>query len=145
MIIHYCAGHCKCGSYLKCTILPYDETDKLIKISCAASEGDGNCGKRQCRGDTRKKIVDALDNESTELFRTKKAAEMMIEGDRADPPHLYHADVLRTAKYQASQKMYRDPNPIIGLSKLKRSAEGIILLYSKRSAIKLMCRAEIEL
>ena len=49
---------------------------------------------------------------------------MMIEGDTTEPPHLYGANVLRNAKYQFQQKEYRDPNPIIALSKFKRCPEG---------------------
>lgn len=49
------------------------------------------------------------------------AAKMMKEGDSVEPPLLYNADVLRTAKLQALQEKYRNPNPIMACSDLKRS------------------------
>lgn len=116
-------GLCKCGSVLKGRILPPND-DQMINIECTASKGDGNCRKRQCRNEDRKKLVDCLKHESVESYRTNLASKVLKETDRREPPHLYSANVMRTAKYEFQQKEYRDPNPLMAVAKLKRSTEG---------------------
>lgn len=118
------SGHCKCGSQLVCHILPRGENDNIVKISCSASAGDGLCGKRQCRGETRQQVVNELQGKSTEIYRAKVAAANMQEGDSTEPPHLYNSAVLWTAKHQDFQSKYREPNAMVALSKFKRCHEG---------------------
>lgn len=76
------------------------------------------------RCQTREKVVSELDKVSVEAYRKSKAAALMKEGDSVEPPHLYEASVLRNARCQEKQKKYRDKDPIIALSKFKRS-EGL--------------------
>lgn len=100
------------------------DNDQRVTIHCKATNGDGNCGKRQCRGDDRKNFVAALKYESVESYRIKQADKMMIEGDSHEPPHLYTSKVMRNAKYEARMQEYRDPNPITAICKFKRTQEG---------------------
>lgn len=118
------SGHCKCGSQLEGEIMPNNEQENIIKIRFHGTAGTEECGKRECRGETRRKIVKKLENASVLSYRTLKAADALREGDTSEPPHLYEANVLSTAKYQFRQKQYKDENPIIALSKLKRCVEG---------------------
>lgn len=108
---------------MKCELLPCTGNEELVKIKCIASPGSSDCGKRQCRGKTRKRVAAKLQEESTEMYRAKNAAKLMTEKDTIEPPHLYNADVLRTAKYQAQLQKYRDLDPIRAISKFKK-AEG---------------------
>lgn len=65
-----------------------------------------------------------MDSESVESLRAKMADKYMREGDLKQPPHLYKGNVLRNAKYENRKKQRRDSNPIVALSKFKRSQEG---------------------
>lgn len=121
----YIPGYCKCGSKLKATIMQLYDNDQRVTIHCKATNGDGNCGKRQCRGDDRKNFVAALKYESVESYRIKQADKMMIEGDSHEPPHLYTSKVMRNAKYEARMQEYRDPNPITAICKFKRTQEDV--------------------
>lgn len=122
------AGNCKCGSQLRCQILPRLNDENIIKIKCTASVGQEECGKRQCRGETRKNVVLDLEHESAEFYRSKKASEMIKEGDSTVPPLLYSANVLRTAKCQSKKRKYLDDDPMTAISKFKRSREGLNII-----------------
>lgn len=112
---------------MKCELLPHTDDEQLVKIKCVASPGNGNCGKRQCRGESRKRVAAVLEGESTESYRAKIAAKMMNEEDLTEPPHLYSAKVLRMVKYESQQKKYRDSDPIQAIAKFKKSEGRTII------------------
>lgn len=119
-------GHCKCGSKLTCTILEHEESSQLVIIACMATDGSGECGKRQLRAHTRKKLVRAMEGVSTELFRSQLTDKLMDDDTSDEPPNLYTAKVLRKARFQARKAQFRHPDTIEGLKILKKSFDGQI-------------------
>lgn len=86
--------------------------EEVITMNCHIRSGDGICGKRFLRKDERYEVAKDLCEKrvAPSVYRAEKAAEIMRFGD-PEPPHLYSAGVLRTAKkeYMASQHLHQDP------------------------------------
>lgn len=96
-------------------ILPHNIENNEIVIHCVATQGYGICGKRQCRGDARKQLVEQLESQAVEKLRAQIAGDMMQEGDVNEPPFLYTASVMRNSLYEYKKLQFRHPDPLVAL------------------------------
>ncbi|CAH1163403.1 unnamed protein product [Phaedon cochleariae] len=112
-------GHCDCGNIINVDLMK--QSDDKVRIECRITnifKVKGICGKRYLREPLRTKMVEKLKIKSTVVFRSEEANKLMEEGD-VEPPHLYRAEVLSTAKNQIISKTYLSKNPITALHFLK--------------------------
>lgn len=94
-----------------------------MKIECTLTSGTGQCGKRNLRGPSQKKIGKILCQKSVNLFRAEEAKRLMSPGD-LEAPIFYKANVLHTAKHEKITSDYFDSDPIKALQILKTTALG---------------------
>lgn len=123
----YANGSCRCGSVIKCKIDNSDENDISTKITCRFTEGNGRCGKRYLRKPIRETVVENMRGKSAMAYRVEMAEQYMAHNDDVEPPHLYSAQVLRTAKHEILKKKYIHEDPIKALHIMKfNKLAGII-------------------
>lgn len=114
-------------SVIKCKINNSDENDISTKIICRFTEGNGRCGKRFLRKPIRETVVENLHGKSAMAYRAEMAEQYMDHNDIIEPPHLYSAEVLRTAKHEILKKKYIHEDPIKALHIMKfNKLAGII-------------------
>lgn len=92
-----------------------------VSIKCTIFEGTGKCGKRYLREPTRKLIAQQLCSKPVDIYRSEEADQLMEPGD-PEPPHIYKASVLHTAKQQYLQSNYLDKDPLTALRIMKNSS-----------------------
>lgn len=87
-------------------------------MACHITSGEGICGKRYFREGERSRVARDLceKRKAPTVYRAEMASKIMRFGD-PEPPHLYSANVLKTAKkqYLASQQLHHDPLKAIAL------------------------------
>lgn len=72
------------------------------------------------RGPVRQKIAKELCHKPIDVFRAERANKLMTFED-VEPPHLYKASVLHTAKSEFVKSQYFDSDPIKAICIMKRS------------------------
>lgn len=84
---------------------------------CHITNGDGVCGKRYLTKGERYRLAQDLCERkiAPTVYRSEVADKIMRFGD-PEPPHLYTADVLRTAKKEYLASKYKHKDPLIAVS-----------------------------
>lgn len=100
---------------LKCDIDNSSSNNLTTKISCTFIQGHGQCGKRYLRRPIRDAIAEKLKKTTAMAYRIQIAEDLMNESDTIETPHLFSANVLRTAKNKIAEEDYLDKDPLKSL------------------------------
>jgi len=114
-------GSCRC-SIIKCKIDNADENDISTKITCRFTEDNGRCNKCFLRKPIRETAMENLREKSAMAYRVKM--EQYMAYNDIEPPHLYSAEVLRTAKHEILKKKYihEDPTKVLHIVQFDKLA-----------------------
>lgn len=100
--------------------------DIFTNIECfvkSSTDIDNECGKRQIRGSSRKRVANEIGNQEVHVYKARKKRELQQQGD-PEPPMIARDSVYANIKYENKKANYLDPDPFRAIHILETQPIG---------------------